>query len=304
MTANAVELLAPAQKEFFETQGYLVIEDALNSAQVRALRVAVTRAAGAQKTQLCNTADILWRSPHFLDLIDTPRIFPKIWGLLGWNIWVNHTHFNINPPESFNADGSFQYQWHRDGGAMAFDQPQIGAPLLSIKVGYYLTDLRKPDHGQTYVVPGSHRMNANGYTTFGTGSEQEGQFSERSTPQKCGAIPIMAPPGACLLMDRRCIHSAYSPNLSRVTRMAVFINYAFRWLQAMDTQAIEPLSHQVLDPVRRQLLGLTHTVRPILGKAGSGLSGIYYPSDSDVPLRQHIAQTVGPSANAWLPRPL
>src|SRR5262249_19616161 len=137
--------------DFFRRKGYLVIPDALSPDTVARTRAAVDRIAEANPRpgQLStNIADILGKDDAFLDLIDCPRGFPKVWGILGWNIWIQHSHLVVTPPLDEPRE-PFVYGWHRDGGAINRDVA-VGAPLL-VKVGFYLSDVTT-DGGPTLML--------------------------------------------------------------------------------------------------------------------------------------------------------
>jgi len=251
----------------FRERGFAVIANVLTPDHSEALLTALTELAGVQPQRIHNVADILGLRDAFLDLVDLPAILPVIRQLLGNNIWVNHSHYNVNPPDSWvnTSDRETGYGWHRDGGAINQDLPKPG-PLLSIKVGFYLSDLSEPGRGQTYVLPGSHK-------------------TDERTPANdvlpAAAHPVCLPPGSALLFDRRLIHSIRSDNLSTITRKAVFIQYAHRWLCPVDAMTVEHLRDRC-NPVRRQLLGLTANYNVIDGAAGR--SSAYYPRRADVPV--------------------
>ena len=264
------QLTSQQQKEFQEL-GYLVIPDALSPAHVSRLIKVLNEFSKASPEKIYNEADILGLSDEFLDMIDLPSVLPKIQELLGSNIWVNHTHYNINPPTAPCTPSSMMtdYGWHRDGGAINSDLPPP-APLLSIKIGFYLTDLSEIGRGETYIIQGSHR----------TG---ETPPSPRDLPSS--AHPIFVQPGTAVLYDRRVIHSIRSPNLSHITRKVIFIQYAFRWLCPVDAMTVDHLRSRC-DPIRLQLLGLSGTTKNIDGAAGR--SGRYYPSSDQVPLGKKL----------------
>jgi len=251
----------------FQERGFAVISNVLTPGHREALLAALTELAGARPGRIHNVADILGLRDAFLDLVDLPAILPVIRQLLGDNIWVNHSHYNINPPDSrVNAgDRVTGYGWHRDGGAINQDLPKPG-PLLSIKVGFYLSDLSEPGRGQTYVLPGSHK------TDDRTPANDE---------LPAAAHPVCLSPGSALLFDRRLIHSIRSDNLSTMTRKAVFIQYAHRWLCPVDAMTVQHLRDRC-SPVRRQLLGLMDNYNVIDGAAGR--SSAYYPRRADVPV--------------------
>src|SRR5688572_3994493 len=117
------------REDLFQRKGYLVVPDALSPAAVERTRAAVDRLASENPRPdqiTINIADILGKDDAFLDLIDCPKVFPKIWGILGWNIWVQHSHLVVNLPVK-TANGMrdpnepFKYGWHRDGGAINRD---------------------------------------------------------------------------------------------------------------------------------------------------------------------------------------
>jgi ectoine hydroxylase-related dioxygenase (phytanoyl-CoA dioxygenase family) len=251
----------------FRENGFAIVENALSADQVSALVAALDELTGRDAERIHNVADILGRHDAFLDLVDLPGVLPVVRELLGDNIWVNHTHYNVNPPDSRtnSVDRKSGYGWHRDGGVINEDIPKP-APLLSIKVAFYLSDLSEPGRGQTYVIKGSH-------------NSCENRPGNDELPED--AIPVCVSPGTALLFDRRMIHSIRSRNESDITRKAVFIQYAYRWLCAVDAMSVDGLADRC-DPIRKQLLGLTPEYNVIDGAAGR--SSRYHPKPHDIPL--------------------
>jgi ectoine hydroxylase len=271
------------RREFFETKGYLVVPGALEPATVASVSAAIDRHADRFRDPAfpnVNTADILGLDEAFLDLLDCPRVFPKIWGMLGWNIWVSHSHFNVNPPQP--RPERFYYGWHLDGGSIRADVPVEPSPLLSVKVAYYLTDVAE-DGGPTWMVEDAGAR---------------GVVDKYSIPP--GARPLPAKAGTAVIFSNRVLHSLQSPNTSPVTRKAAFITYAYRWLQPVDRSTHEHLRGKT-DPVRQQLLGLT-TTYPSEGLPSKARSGRYYPLEEDVPLRGRIRELLGADAHRFVAR--
>jgi len=254
-------------KELFEQQGFLTIPDALSSTQIASQIAAIDNLTDGDPGKIHNVADIFGKHDAFLDLLDLPTVLPMVRTLLGDNIWVNHSHFNANPAgESADISKYMNgYGWHRDGGAIHQDLPWP-PPLLSLKVGFYLTDLTEPGRGETYFIRDSHLT---------------GEKSPSPTELPESAFPMLVKPGTAVLFDRRLLHSIRSPNISRMKRQAVFIQYAFRWMGAVDSMDVERLRHKC-NPIRRQMLGLTTKTHTIDG--AQGRSGLYYPSARDIPL--------------------
>ena len=261
---------SPYEKEF-DDMGYVVVPEALSADHVARLNDVLDELTRHDSTRIHNVADILRLSNEFVDMIDLPTVLPKIQKLLGNNIWVNHTHYNVNPPQTeYNESGStFDFGWHRDGGVINEDVPPP-APLLSLKVGFYLTDLSDLGRGQTYVIGGSHK----------TGEKKP---SREMLPDT--ATPLCVGPGTAVIYDRRLIHSIRSENNSDITRRAIFIQYAFRWLAAVDAMTVQHL-RGTCSPTRLQLLGLSSSYNEFDGAAGR--SGLYYPRAEDTPLAGNI----------------
>lgn len=258
---------ASNDKELFDKQGYIAVPDALNGGQIDALITAIDKLTAGDPASIHNVADIFGKHDTFLELLDLPAILPIVTDLLGTNIWVNHSHFNFNPATAGDDIRNYPngYGWHRDGGAIHQDLPWP-PPLLSIKIGFYLTDLQEPGRGQTYFIRDSHQ----------TGEPKPGPYE---MPES--AFPMLVTPGTAVLFDRRLIHSIRSPNTSGVARHVVFIQFAYRWMAAVDAMQVEHLRKKC-NPIRQQLLGMTTGVHAIDGARGR--SGAYYPSAGDVPL--------------------
>lgn len=260
--------LTEAEREFFNSQGYLVVENALDSATVERLRAAADRIDAQVRTdetrdKLLSVPNIVHEAPALVDLIDCPSVFPKVWGLLGWNIYLYHSHLDVTPP----ADAAalrWRVAWHQDSMRVNDEIESRPRPRLSLKVGYYLTDVSESDRGNTLIVPGSHLRDELDCPTDGV-----------TNPE--GAEPLCIKPGTAVLIDRRIWHSR-SPNLSNFTRKVIWYGYAYRWLRAKDEMTVAHL-YPTLDPVRRQILG-----------DGLSANGAYDPVDGDVPLRSWLRE--------------
>ena len=84
----------------------------------------------------------------------TRRTLATIVDVLGPNIFMYHCHLDVHPPED---EPPRSWRWHQDGGIQNRDLETDPRPRLSLKVAFFLTDLRSPDRGNFLVVPGSHR---------------------------------------------------------------------------------------------------------------------------------------------------
>ncbi len=269
--------LTDGERDRFERDGYLVVEDALSQEQVRDLYAASSdivanyrRERGLADDVMANPFDFIGRGDLFLDLLDWHKTFPKVWGILGWHIQLYHTHMMTVPPVP-RLEGHKRIGWHQDSGRLNQDFETNPRPRVSVKVGYLLTDTRVPDSGSVYVVPGSHLRN-------------ELEFPPGDESEPVDAVPLGLPAGAAIIFDRRLWH-ARGPNHSETTRIALYYGYSYRWLKPRDDMTVDHLLERC-DPVRRQLLGDSVT----------GNHSFTSPRDEDVPLRAWIAEHLGEDA--------
>ncbi len=259
--------LTDAERRLLNEQGYLVVPDALDRAMCTRLIAAVDRVDARERTpsfgseRLLSFSNILPEDPAFVDLLDWPRVFPKVWGILGWNIYCYHTHLDFSPVLS--APPATPVAWHQDSMRVNEEIECTPRPRLSLKIGYYLTDVSGADWGNTLLLPGSH-------------VQDELDTPNDGVASPAGAIPLRVPAGAALILDRRLWHSR-SPNFGPHARKVVWIGYAYRWLRPKDEMTVNGLLDGA-DPIRRQLLGR--------GSANS----VYDPEDADVPLRPWLAE--------------
>jgi len=260
--------LTSAEREFFNTNGYLIIENALDEQTTQRLIAALDRVDTRERTdanrgKLLSVTNIVQEDPGYVELIDNPRVFPKVWGSLGWNIYLYHSHLDVSPPADAAAL-TWRVAWHQDSMRVNDEIESSPRPRLSLKVGYYLTDVSQPDRGNTLIVPGSHLWDEIDCPADGV-----------TNPE--GAEPLCVKPGSAVLIDRRIWHSR-SPNLWDQTRKVVWYGYSYRWLRPKDEMTVEHLYPQ-LTPIQRQILG-----------DGLSANGTYDPADRDVPLRAWLRE--------------
>jgi ectoine hydroxylase-related dioxygenase (phytanoyl-CoA dioxygenase family) len=260
--------LTPEEREFFETSGYLIVENALDTSTNDRLLAAVDRVDARERTvenrtKLLSVTNVVHEDPALVNLIDCPTTFPKVWGILGWNIYLYHSHIDVTPPADEHAL-TWRVAWHQDSMRVNDELETHPRPRLSLKIGFYLTDASQPDRGNTLIVPGSHLQDDIDCPADGV-----------SNPT--GAEPLCVKPGSAVIIDRRIWHSR-SPNLWNQTRKVIWYGYSYRWLRPKDAMTVTHLYPQ-LDPIRRQILG-----------DGLSANGVYDPLDGDVPLRTWLRE--------------
>jgi ectoine hydroxylase len=248
--------------------GYTVIPDALSAVQVKELTVAMDRAMerygerarqepAKRRSQLYGIPNL---DPGLVEPVALPAALSVVCTFLGWNIHLHHSHLDVTRPLPPGEDSS--YRWHRDMQSTTYTLPPP-LPLLSLKVGYFLTDVCTADRGTLLVIPGSHR----------TAQDRRAEDFAQHQPS---AVPILAPAGSALVLDSRTWHSV-GKNQSAVTRKMVYYAYSYRWIRPNEEVALPDEQFAALSPVQRQLLG-----------AATSAQGFHFPVEEDVPLRQAV----------------
>ena len=210
--------------------------------------------------QRVNAHDCIGKDASLLDLIDYPTTFPKVWGLMGWNIYLFHTQMVTTPPTSKPPPAGKKLGWHQDQNRSNGDLDIEGLPvnpMLSLKVAFFLTDTTDVGVANFYIAPGQQ---ANKQLTY----------SDNEMP--INGMPIRVSAGSAVLFDRRLWHAS-SPNYLNRPRKVLFYGYAYRWIRPKCIMEVDHLFEH-LSPIRRQLLGAT-----------TKQAGYYLPSEEDVPLR-------------------
>jgi ectoine hydroxylase len=249
-TTSAVPMTAE-QRASFDRDGYLIIRGALGPDEAAAAREAIDRvyASIARAGSLgpdgsMHLLSAVANCPEVAGLIDHSATFPCVWSVLGWNIHVYHSHLDVHPPVRVRMP--FRFDWHQDGGRQNREVETTPRPRLSVKVGYWLSDVSEAGRGNLKVVPGSHLMN------WIDGPPRR----DIQWPDPEGAIEVTAGPGDAVFFDRRIWH-ARSRNYSGHTRKAVFFGYTYRWTAIRDDIAPMQASDWFgrLTPIQQQLLG-------------------------------------------------
>lgn len=250
--------LTDAQRLFFAAQGYLMIEDALDAAQLAAVRAATDEAEarwrddpslpGVRIPEFLEIEAIMDYHPVLFDLVEQPHVFPRVREVLGTDIaLLDHAYYITPPGGSLDGDA-----WHRDVRTPGVYHP--GSTVM-VRVMYALTDIA-PDGGATLVLPGSHRFTA--------AVKEPKVAAPEAMP---GHVVLSCRAGAAYFFNGNLLH-APSHNRSTTTRRVVLYNYGHKWMRMW--KGHEPsaaLAARARTPMRRQLLGLT---------------GAYYGTDAEL----------------------
>ena len=267
--------LTPAERRSFNRNGYLIVRDALPKARVRKLIKATERVDVKTRKvekigpdERVHTREFLGEDQAFIDLIAYPRLLPKVWGILGWNIHIYLAHLDVTPIESPDSKRGVGLGWHQDTGRVNQEMETSPRPRLSVKVAYFLSDTSEPGRGNFHVIPGSQLKDK---MTFPRGDRKR---------MVNGGVPILAPKGSAVIFDRRLWHSA-SANYWTEPRKVVFYGYGYRWLQSRGPCDVGKFWKK-MDPIERQLCR----------NPPSDVHGWTSPKDEDVPLKGWIEKNV------------
>jgi ectoine hydroxylase len=277
--------LTQLQRERFEEQGFLIVENALSPDQLKVLEDAVdhlySEFAGGPEAGHLEMRNVVAHHPVLRDLISHRLILPLIVDLLGANIKMRSTHMDVRPPlrrESVTNDlGSGRWgepeRWHVDGPIFGYPLVHDLLPMMEVKVGYYLSDVSLPESGQLCVFPGSHKLD---YRALAN-----------SRPPAESVFKVAVPAGSAVLFRTGLWHCV-SPNFSTLTRKVLYYAYTYRWIQPSDYMTQPPELISTCSPIQSQLLGAPLSSRGPLGTEPDKRpeSFFWYHEDANLPIKE------------------
>lgn len=266
MSTTTAIAMTEQQRRDFDEQGFILIEDFFDPAELQRLLDAIDEIAarvqaakGLRPDQPWAIRNALAHHEAILDLIDHPRMLPLVVDAIGWNIQIRTTHLDYRPPypkeleagelgRGQGADHAAGYKnliWHPDlAGPYLFEAPSLDGrlPFMEIKVGYYLSDLTQRNSGAIALVPGSHQRTP----------QELRDLDYRVDPSE--VLELNVRPGTAMLW-RTAVWHCVTPNLSDLVRKVIYVGYHYRWLRPTDYVAQAPELIARCSPIRRQLLG-------------------------------------------------
>ena len=244
--------LTAQQRADFDRNGFIIVRGALSPAEVEhylALVDTVSDEFRADKNlavgESVEIRNAISRTDDLLPLLDHPAAFPLIADILGWSIQLTTSHIFVREPNPDKGKAFRAIDWHADGPNPRPERIEgPNGPVetrLYAKIGYFLTDLSRPDSGNLRVVPGSHKRAAPPEIDPETGDPR-------------GAIQVLTNPGDAVLFENRTWH-AVGPNFADHARKNIYFGYCYRWVKPIDyvTQSPELIARAT--PIQRQLLG-------------------------------------------------
>jgi ectoine hydroxylase-related dioxygenase (phytanoyl-CoA dioxygenase family) len=241
-----IRAMTDEQRLFFETNGYLVVSDALSAVELEDVRAASGQAEaiwrndtsrlGMRNENLSQVQAPIEYDDVFLDLMEHPRVFPLIREALGDDISMIDNDLFISPLRTKS-----HARWHHDVGMPGIHHPRS---TLMVKAFFLLTDVAD-DGGCTLFLPGSHRFPA------------DFALPKATNPTDMpGHVKMAWPAGTVYFFNGRLYHAA-SDNNSDQERRALIYNYGHFWMKPW--QGYEPsarLQEHASTALRRQLLGV------------------------------------------------
>jgi ectoine hydroxylase len=208
--------------------GYVVVENAVPPELIDSVYTFLGDKIDSLDGQFVN---YLKEDTCFIEFIDLAKVLPKVVSLLGPNIWINHSHLNVNKVQSGPEQKRGPVGFHRDSNSFKKQCPSLKEPL-TLKVVFHLNDCSSEGMGNTIIVPNSM---------------EHPDPSYRLDVE--GGVPLLCKKGTAVIFGNQVVHSA-SWNIGPVPRCAFFLTYAYRWLVGLDKCEYPA----VKDSVRRQLL--------------------------------------------------
>ncbi|GAB4454912.1 MAG: hypothetical protein OHK0029_10180 [Armatimonadaceae bacterium] len=238
------------QRILFETNGFLVVRQALSPDELAGVREAADNAEAlwrADPTRLGVRTEVLEQvqapieyDDRLLALLWHPHVFPLVRALLGDDVSMVDNDYFITPPRTPRTHAN----WHHDVGMHGVYHPRS---LLMVKVFFLLTDVNE-NSGGTAMVPGSHRF------------PLDFKFPDVADPKQMpGSVQMTGKAGDAYLFNGRTYHCAVNNDSDEPRRVLIY-NYGHFWMKIW--QGYEPSQRLVEeakasgDRVRMQLLGI------------------------------------------------
>ncbi len=230
-------------KREFKEQGFTIVRNALSQRELADLEDAALNVVkdhpSASGEDYLREGNIMERDPGFWFLMDHPKTYPLITQLLS-------PHSRIMSAELIRRTGQGQddpVDWHDDGPACpSYRELATPAPLMQLKVGYFLEDCLDDQSGNLVVVPGSH--------LFPEGPPDDLPHGL----QHPEAVAVKLHKGDAILFHNalwHCVLQATKPKL----RMNIYVGYCYAWMAPFDRSASSLYLRNALSGERRRLLG-------------------------------------------------
>lgn len=243
------------QKQQFDEQGYVIIENALDDIGLQRVRAAYeviqrdteakwradvadgTAQGGYGHGENAHTMGNIYNyDPIWLDLAANPRILPLVQACVGPDVqtmeMVCHCH---------HSGTAAHTGWHRDWPA--WTHPQF---VLKTKVFYFLDD-QEPDMGCFTLVPGTHKL---------PDGPPRDQYVGDTLEDMPNLVKMTGPAGAAVVWNVLTWHTGLA-NTSQKDRRLVIYGYMPFWVKKWGAGPVpEAIINWADTPIKRQLMGI------------------------------------------------
>jgi hypothetical protein len=252
-TPGKTPALSPAQRYFYEVNGYLMLEGVFSEAECRRFIALADQMDadgdcaykhdGYPKTPaLTMLSRCAWYDPHLLDTALHPILLPVIEEVVGGEVRLEEHQFLINyPAPEAGAEVPIRDEgWHR-GIAPSFGsfQAERGYCCLFSKAFIYLTD-NGPGEG-TWVVPGSHKLELP--------SKALRQFMDQTLARQ-----LQSRAGDVLILSETLIHAGPRLRPGAAPRYSLVYGYTAPYMQTWNRYDPPAALLEKANPAQRRLL--------------------------------------------------
>lgn len=242
MSATPSSAPTAAERFFFASQGYIVLENFFAADHVAKLRTALAEAIKRRRASVPADWKAVWpprgtndltqmhgpRSSRILNILEDDPLF---FDVLTWPALQPYVHAFINPQPHYHASDAIVEDapdfagrkdgWHIDGSDNGYRNLGPMIPMLQLKLGVYLTDMTKPWRGNLTLVPGSHLSR----TEPSAEDRQRREFFP-------GALQVCAPAGSAILFHNAIWHTAAPYEPGAPGREMLYYAWEHPWMLA------------------------------------------------------------------------
>ena len=246
--------LSKQQRDHYDENGFVIIENAIDLAGLELIRSAYQRAErerkpewlamvekGESKGGYGNGPDAHTIRPDYswdttiLELANNPRILPIIEELIGPDYQVTDMLYH-----NHHAGSRAHTRWHRDWPP--WSHPQF---TLKVKCFYALDDIHE-DQGCLCIVPGTHKNPE---------EPPKDKYDKDNLTSMPGHRKIVMNAGDVIIWNVSCWHTGL-PNTSTRDRRLVIYGYMPFFVKKWSTVPPDALVKWADTPMKRQLMGI------------------------------------------------
>lgn len=239
--------MTDVQRFLFDLHGFLLIENALSSEEVRAYRDAIYRLARekvadparwdarGEPKEIITVHRPIEKDPLFLEIVDHPAVLPILQQLVG------EAPILIDNDAELSPHHNQPKPWHRGVGTHGYWVEDGRFFCTMVKCIWYLSDIGEGENA-TRIIPGSHKS----------------RIPVPLTDDRCADLPgqmeLQVKAGTVLIFSEACLHAG-NTNPSDKTRVNMYFNYGPSWVQPWEGyRPSERLVNQA-QGIRKQILG-------------------------------------------------